>query len=66
MLCTGASPQRYSSVRIHRPNLLESQGTHLVVETSFAFQKVEERLILFRSPKVHVRYLEITPNCGLG
>lgn len=43
---------------------VRERQTHLVVETAFRLEVVEELAIRLAAPEVHVRDLEIAPDCA--
>lgn len=62
MLCTGASPHRYT--RHEHKSAGDGRQAHLVVEPALGLEMVEELAIRLAAPEVHVRDLEIAPDCA--
>ena len=66
MLCTGASPQRYQPHVSPSPRgdpFARNIAAHLVVEPALAVEEVEELRVRLAPPEVHVRDLEVAPDC---
>jgi hypothetical protein len=69
IVCTGASPQRYSYAKSQLRDLLISppwgggingeRGTYLVVEATLMIEVIEERRVGLSAPQVHICNLKV-------
>lgn len=64
MLCTGASPQRYTAnLALFALDGMVDEGAHLVVEATCLVEVFKEFRVNFAAPEVHVGDLEVAPDC---